>query len=77
MTDIEKALEKAAEAAFKSLKGEFNPWLNAAQREKAVEVAARAAVLAFLKAMPDWDGVTGRYLFPSALAAAIEKETAP
>ena len=73
MGDVGKALEGCADAVFNQ----------AALNEDDRPALARAAIMAFLRAMPDFEerpdprGIMQLPNFPSALAAAIEKETAP
>ena len=78
MTDVGKALEAAATAITnEELKDAEWPWHDR---------AARAAILAFLRAMPDQReipveqrvaGVPVIRNYPSVIIAAIEKEIAP
>ena len=78
MSDVQKALEAAASAAYEVLADGRSPGFNTR-----ASVASRAAVLAFLRAMPDFEerpdprGVMQLPHFPSAVVEAIEKETAP
>ena len=67
MGDVGKALEDAASAAYEILADGMRPGSNTR-----ASVASRAAVLAFLRAMPE-----DRAYDPPFLIAAIEKETAP
>jgi hypothetical protein len=84
MSDIRKALEAAAEAVYNARP--YDPaWEKVPNGYRwPFNKDARAAVLAFLRAMPDWESVTGpatdpietpKYYRMAVLIDDIEQET--
>jgi hypothetical protein len=78
VSDIQKALEEAAHAVDQAsvAYSKENEELGLSRWDVPSEITARAAVVAFLRAMPQFQGEPGWSLewLPFRILAAIEKE---